>query len=111
MSAYRWVIVPVLAMALQAAGHIEARAVEPGAPNRLIDKEYITLIAVRKELDAPAAPDLSLTKTNIEDLKSYYDTEEARLVWVDGQGLNQKAKDGLQTAFKRAIRSSSSRSP
>lgn len=104
MSAYRRMTLPILAVLLLAVAYGHANAVEPGAPNRLIDKEFLTLTAVRKELDAPQTQSLSLSKSDIKGLKSYYDSDDARLVWVDGNGLNEPARDGLRTAFKRADR-------
>jgi murein L,D-transpeptidase YcbB/YkuD len=103
MFAYRCVVLPALAVSLLAAVH-GADAAEPGAPARLIDKEFVTLIAVRNELAAPKPESLSLSKSDIEDLKSYYGAEDARLVWVDGNGLSEPARDSLRTAFERSDR-------
>jgi murein L,D-transpeptidase YcbB/YkuD len=104
MFAYRCVVLPALAVSLLAAVHGGADAAEPGAPARLIDKEFVTLIAVRNELDAPKPESLPLSKSDIEDLKSYYGGEDARLVWVDGNGLSETARDSLRTAFERSDR-------
>lgn len=102
MSAYRGMAVPVLAISILAAAYGRADAVEPGAPNQLIDKGFMTLIAVRKELDAPTANSLSLSQTDIKGLKSFYGSDEARLIWVDGYGVNEKARSGLRIAFAHA---------
>ncbi|MBX2804520.1 MAG: L,D-transpeptidase family protein [Hyphomicrobiales bacterium] len=102
MSVYRRVALPVMAVSLLALANTGANAVEPGAPDRLIDKEFVTLIAVRQELDTPKSDRLSLSKSDVKGLKSYYDSEDARLVWIDGGGLNETARDGLRTAFDRA---------
>ncbi len=104
MSAYRRMALPILAVSLLTTAYGSANAVEPGAPDRLIDKEFVTLIAVRKELDEPKTESLSISKSDIKGLKSYYGADDARLVWIDGNGLNEKARDGLGTAFKRADR-------
>lgn len=104
MSVFRWGLTATISTFMIAAGLSSVKAVEPGAPDRLIDKEFVTLIAVRKELSAPSPSNLSLPEDTIERLKSYYDSDAARLVWVDGEGLKDTAKSGLQSVFERAYR-------
>lgn len=104
MFAYPRITLPVLAFSLLAVACSHANAVEPGAPDRLIDKGFMTLIAVRNKLDAPEASALSLSKTDIKSFKSYYGSDDARLIWVDDNGLNETARDDLRTAFERADR-------
>lgn len=102
MFAYRYVALPIAAVSMLAAAHWRADAAEPGAPTRLIDKEFVTLIAVRNELQAPKAESSPLSPSDIQELKSYYEAEDARLVWVDAKGLSESARNSLRTAFERS---------
>ncbi len=102
MSAYRWGVFAAAAAGAFAVACQGAIAVEPGAPARLIDREFVTLIAVRKELQNPEAAELFAAKDKLDGLRGYYEAEDARLVWVDGSGLKQDAVSGLRKAFQRA---------
>jgi murein L,D-transpeptidase YcbB/YkuD len=88
-----------VAMALVGVNGPVARAVEPEAPERLIDRQYVTLIAVRDELSGEEKKPALL---DLKGLRAYYKSADARLIWIDEGGLNAKTTESLKTVFKRA---------
>ena len=83
---------------------LPANAVEPDAPDRLIDREFVTLIAVREQLDGDALKQLGLTKSTFEGIRDYYTSEDARLIWIDGDGANLNGLKTLKSVFSQAGR-------
>ncbi len=102
MKVSRWLTPLLSAVVLIEAGSMTAQAVEPGSPARLIDREFVTLIALRDELDGPAKTKFSLSKEELKGLGQFYKSEAAKLIWVDEDGLAPKASESLKTVFKRA---------
>jgi len=83
---------------------LPAHAVEPDAPDRLIDREFVTLIAVREQLAGEARKKLNLTKTALEGIRDYYQSEDARLIWINGDGADRNGLQRLKSVFSRAGR-------
>jgi len=104
MIGFRWLSTFSLAAALVLTQGHTANAVEPGAPDRLIDREYMTLIALRDELNGDARKRLQLTQSVFEGVSEYYQAPDARLVWVNETGLDRDSLEQLRTAFARADR-------
>ena len=102
MGGSRLLAISILTAAILGAGIQQAEAVEPEAPDRLIDREYVTLIAIRDLLNSNAADKFDLSKENKTELIDYYKTDDARLVWVDGYGLNERALASLRDVLQRA---------
>src|SRR5687768_3249243 len=92
----------ILAASIAAGAAGTAEAVEPAAPERLIDKEYVTLIALRNGLDGKSERKLTLTKAQLKTLGSYYGSVDARLIWVSERGLDAREIAGLKAVFGRA---------
>jgi len=99
-----WLTALSLAAVLFGAAGTGAHAVEPDAPDRLIDKEFVTLIAVRDGLDGEAGKKLAVSGPELKGLGDYYKSDEARLLWIGERGLNSKATKSLKTVFTRADR-------
>lgn len=102
MIIFRWALGLFSTTFLFCAGIMSAWAVEPDAPERLIDREYVTLIAVRDGLTGELAQKLSISKKQKKGLARYYKAEGARLIWVNENGLDMKAIAKLISVFKRA---------
>jgi L,D-transpeptidase YcbB len=92
----------ILAASIVAGAAGTAEAVEPAAPERLIDKEFVTLIALRNGLDGKSEHKLTLTKAQLKTLGSYYGSVDARLIWVSERGLDAREIAGLKAVFGRA---------
>jgi murein L,D-transpeptidase YcbB/YkuD len=97
-----WLKSVIVAAGLCAGTSGIAFAVEPAAPERLIDKEFVTILALRNGLDGDAARKLNLSKPQIKMLSEYYKAPEARLIWIGGDGLNRAAVSSLKAAIGRA---------
>jgi murein L,D-transpeptidase YcbB/YkuD len=102
MEGFAWLKSVIVAAGLCAGTSGIAVAVEPAAPERLIDKEFVTILALRSGLDGNAARKLNLSKPQIKTLSDYYKAPEARLIWIGGEGLNRAAVSSLKTAIARA---------
>jgi murein L,D-transpeptidase YcbB/YkuD len=92
----------ILAASIAAGAAGTAKAVEPAAPERLIDKEYVTLIALRNGLDGKSERKLTLSKAQLKTLGSYYGSVDARLIWVSERGLDAREIAALKAVFGRA---------
>jgi murein L,D-transpeptidase YcbB/YkuD len=97
-----WLKSVIMAAGLCASTCGVALAVEPAGPERLIDKEFVAIIALRNGLDGNAARKLNLSKPQIKTLSDYYKSPDARLIWIGGEGLNKAAIAGLKTVIARA---------
>lgn len=102
MAVFRWLTTFFLTAAILGTGTGHVRAVEPDAPDRLIDREFVTLIAVRNLLSGPAAKKLGLSKKNQNGLSDYYEADNARLIWIGETGLKERALASLKAVFQRA---------
>jgi murein L,D-transpeptidase YcbB/YkuD len=98
----RWLTTLLSAAVLLGAAGTGAGAVEPDAPDRLIDKEFVTLIAVRDGLDGERAKKLAGSGPELKGLSDYYKADDAKLLWIGERGLKAKATRSLRTAFARA---------
>ncbi len=101
MKVFRWLATALSTVIILNAGFVPAKAAEPEGPDRLIDREYIALIAVRQALES-SEKKLSISKRDLKGLKDYYAAEEAKLIWINEGGLDKAALSSLQTAFRRA---------
>lgn len=97
-----WLKAVIMAAGLCAGTSGVALAVEPAAPERLIDKEFIAIIALRNSLDGAASRKLNLSKPQLKTLSDYYKSPEARLIWIGGEGLNGAAVSSLKSVIARA---------
>jgi murein L,D-transpeptidase YcbB/YkuD len=94
---------PVYRIALAlffAAASLPAVAAEPDAPTALISSSEAIRIAVQERLSAKFTQATDARKTEQGALVEYYSVPDQRLLWVDENGLNERAKAVIEEIGK-----------
>ena len=95
------------AFALLATSASVGFAIEPAAPDRLFTAEESAAITIRREASThrvPKKPTQAQKGASIDwtALRDYYGSGAAKLVWVDKDGLNERAKEAAKEIAKAA---------
>jgi murein L,D-transpeptidase YcbB/YkuD len=100
MMLFRLPLASALALALIGTIATQAHAVEPDAPDRLMNRMEATFITLHEELSGRSRKKLQLGKDELKGFADYYRGAET-LMWVRESGLNERA-EALRAVFKRA---------